>query len=374
MNQTIEGEIVTETLPAIRQGGTVAKGEWEIEDLEDQVRKIQKVMRSVMKEGEHYGVIPGSIKPSLLQPGAEKLALLFRIDPQFTREKTYDGDHLTVESTVVLYHIPTGQRIGSAGGMCSTKESKYAFRNASRICPKCGKETIIKGKAEYGGGHLCFAKKGGCGAKFADNDPAIISQPAGQVPNDKLPDFWQTVSSMADKRALVAAVKRCTAASDIFTQDIEENVKTRHDEAERLHAEDERSRAQAKPAERPACPPERPPSPPANGKPFGEMSIDEKAGTAAAEKAIVEAAKQRWKPFIESITTPAGATACIGEIEHDLKGDAAKAVKRMLHYRAKDVLGFEFDVKAMAYKLPAPPEREAGVEDEQPEPEAEPVY
>lgn len=40
-------------------------------------------------------------------------------------------------------------------------------------CPVCGVVgAIIKGKPEYGGGWLCFQKKGGCGAKF-QNDPTL---------------------------------------------------------------------------------------------------------------------------------------------------------------------------------------------------------
>lgn len=36
-------------------------------------------------------------------------------------------------------------------------------------CPECGKVgAIIKGKEEYGGGFLCFKKKGGCGFKFKE--------------------------------------------------------------------------------------------------------------------------------------------------------------------------------------------------------------
>jgi hypothetical protein len=42
-------------------------------------------------------------------------------------------------------------------------------------CPACGKKgAIIKGKAEYGGGYLCFAKKGGCGAKFKDLPKQVL--------------------------------------------------------------------------------------------------------------------------------------------------------------------------------------------------------
>jgi len=44
------------------------------------------------------------------------------------------------------------------------------------VCPVCGKEAIIKGKVEYGGGYLCYSKKGGCGAKFADDDVRITGK------------------------------------------------------------------------------------------------------------------------------------------------------------------------------------------------------
>ena len=62
-------------------------------------------------------------------------------------------------------------------------EQKYRWRDAQRVCPQCGKNAIIKGKAEFGGGWLCFVKKGGCGAKFADGDQTIETQPVGRVPN-----------------------------------------------------------------------------------------------------------------------------------------------------------------------------------------------
>lgn len=197
--------------------------EMSVEEIVEQVRKIQKVMGLVMKPDEHYGVIPGtSGKPSLLKPGAEKLLLLFRLDPQYSAVEQRDGNHVTITSTCVLFHIPTGQRRGSGMGSCSTKESKYAYRKSERVCPECKSPAIIKGKAQYGGGWLCWKKKGGCDAKFKDGDKAIESQDTGRVANEDLPDVYNTVLKMANKRSLVAAVLNATAASDIFTQDIEE--------------------------------------------------------------------------------------------------------------------------------------------------------
>jgi nitrite reductase/ring-hydroxylating ferredoxin subunit len=181
-------------------------------------------MQAVMKDGEHYGVIPGTkTKPTLLKPGAEKLCLLFRLDPEYELiERQYDGDHLTITARCVLFHAPSGQRRGSGLGSCSTREAKYAYRKGERQCPKCGKEAIIKGKEEYGGGWGCFKKKDGCNAKFKDGDAAIEGQKADRVANPDLADTYNTVLKMATKRALVAAVLNVTAASDIFTQDLED--------------------------------------------------------------------------------------------------------------------------------------------------------
>ena len=198
-------------------------GALSIVDIKAQVNLIQHVMKEVMQQDQHYGVIPGTgTKPTLLKAGAEKLCLTFRLDPQYEIEQKQDGKHLTIMSKCTLWHIPTGQRYGSGMGSCSTLESKYAYRTSKRKCPACGSESIIKGKEEYGGGWVCFKKAGGCGAKFRDDAEEITSQVSGRVPNDDVADQYNTVLKMANKRSLVAAVLNATAASDIFTQDIED--------------------------------------------------------------------------------------------------------------------------------------------------------
>ena len=193
-----------------------------VEEVIAQVKKIQEVVKAVMKEGEHFGVIPGTNKPTLLKPGAEKLCLTFRLDPQYETTESHDGRHLTIVSRCLLWHIPSGQRMGSGMGSCSTKESKYAWRESKRLCPKCGAETIIKGKEEFGGGWVCGTTGGGGGAKFEDGDSAITGQVIGRTPNDDLEDSYNTVLKMSNKRSLVAAVLNVTAASDLFTQDLED--------------------------------------------------------------------------------------------------------------------------------------------------------
>jgi len=178
-------------------------GALSVTDVRSQVNLIQHVLREVMQEGQHFGKIPGTDKPTLLKAGAEKLCLTFRLDPQYEITERQDGPHLSITSKCTLWHIPSGQRFGSGMGSCSTREAKYAFRQAAIKCPTCSKEAIIKGKEEFGGGWVCFKKKGGCGAKFADGAEVIEKQPRGRVPNEDLADTYNTVLKMANKRSLV---------------------------------------------------------------------------------------------------------------------------------------------------------------------------
>lgn len=217
----------TQTFPANVQSSLAVRPQVKPTDLVARLDAIKETAASAMEENVDFGKIPGTDKPTLLKPGAEKLAVLFKLDPEPENEERWEeGGHLTVVSRTTLYDKETGVRCGSGEGICSTREEKYAFRNAKRKCPSCGEEAIIKGKEEYGGGWVCFKKLGGCNAKFPDGSEEIENQKVGKVPNEALPDVWNTISKMASKRSLVAAVLIVTGASAIFTQDQEQEVET----------------------------------------------------------------------------------------------------------------------------------------------------
>jgi hypothetical protein len=221
----VDGEAfeVGELVPVQHQGtGITVAPEVTAQDLVRRLDVIRAAASEAMEKDVDYGVIQGTgSKPTLLKPGAEKLAVLFQLDIQIDNEKLWDGNHLTVMSKAIVYHAPTGTRLGMGEGMCSTKESKYAYRNQNRKCPDCGAEAIIKGKEEYGGGWVCFKKRGGCGQKFRDESPEITSQEAGKVDNPDLPDSWNVAVKMSEKRARIDAVLAVTGASALFTQDLD---------------------------------------------------------------------------------------------------------------------------------------------------------
>lgn len=208
---------------------------------------VRDVANKIFEEDVHYGVIPGTKKMSLLKPGAEVLCDAFRLAPILSPAERIDlpGGHREWVSKCALRHIETGEVYAESSGSCSSMESKYRYRNADRTCPHCGKPAIIKGKAEYGGGHLCFRNKGGCGAKFADNDPQIVGQASGKIENPDVADQFNTVLKMAEKRSFVSATIFACKCSDMFTQDMESDERAEGHPA----AHQERTASQPKAAE-----------------------------------------------------------------------------------------------------------------------------
>ncbi len=189
--------------------------------------QLVQFVAGMMVKDRDFGAVPGTDKPTLLKPGAEKLTTFFGLAPVFVSERIVEDFGDDGKEPLFFYRYRcelyrNGTLVGSGIGSCNSRESKYRYRNGERVCPTCGKATIIKGKDEYGGGWLCFAKKGGCGAKFTAGDPAITGQIVGKVPNPDVADLVNTIDKMAQKRALIAATLIAVNASEFFTQDVED--------------------------------------------------------------------------------------------------------------------------------------------------------
>lgn len=197
----------------------------------DRRNQIVKFVRTIMVENTDFGTIPGTDKPTLLKPGAEKLATFFGLTKRFhiiERVEDFTGEnHNGEQFFYYLYRCALHRGdmlVAEADGSCNSFEGKYRYRKAERICPSCGQAAIIKGRSEYGGGWLCFGKKGGCGAKFKDGDTVIESQEVGRVHNPDIADQVNTIQKMSQKRALIAATLLAVNASEFFTQDVEDYI------------------------------------------------------------------------------------------------------------------------------------------------------
>jgi hypothetical protein len=192
------------------------------------LQEFQLFIKDYLIEDEDFGVIPGTgTKKTLLKPGADKLCELYGLSDSYDiieKIEDYNANPPLFDYTVqcVLTRAKTGIPVSAGLGSCSTWESKYRYRDSKRSCPECNAEAIIKGKEEYGGGFLCFAKKGGCGAKFKEDDKRITKQKLGQVENPDIMDQKNTVLKMAKKRAKIDATLSATRSSGVFTQDVED--------------------------------------------------------------------------------------------------------------------------------------------------------
>ena len=199
-------------------------------EMKERYKLMNDFVSSLMIDGKDYGTIPGTgTKPTLLKPGAEKLCTLFGLTVDLVLDKEIEDwsgkDHSGEPFFYYRYNaiMKRGEKIvATSQGSANSWEKKYRYRTADLICPVCGKNTIIKGKKEYGGGWLCYGKKGGCGAKWSDGDPEIESQPRGTIKNENPADIVNTLQKMAQKRAFVAGTIIAANASEYYTQDIED--------------------------------------------------------------------------------------------------------------------------------------------------------
>lgn len=202
-----------------------SSGPLTVAEILNQKALIQDAMKSAMQDGQHFGKIPGcGDKPTLLQPGAQTILLLFRMNPD------YEVETIDLERGHREYRVKcrlsnsSGEFIGAGVGSCCTMEGKWRFRVApktltDRPVPKEYwelRKSDPKAAQQLLGG-------GGFSTKKDDNGQWMIAEGSSEkVEHDNPADYYNTCLKMAKKRALVDATLTRTAASDIFTQDIED--------------------------------------------------------------------------------------------------------------------------------------------------------
>lgn len=216
---------------AVRDNVTVmqrASTAYTLVEMRERVEQLDAFYRGLMQEGTDFGKIPGTDKPTLLQPGAQLACTYFGFNPTFEvlPASVEDWERgffaLTVRCRLMRQD---GSAVADGIGSCNSKEDRYRWRDAQPVCPECGANAIRRSKQEWGGGFYCNQKSGGCNARFRGDSEAaaqIAKQPAGRIENPEPWSLHNTILKMAEKRAMVAATLNATGASRIFTQDVED--------------------------------------------------------------------------------------------------------------------------------------------------------
>jgi hypothetical protein len=131
------------------------------------ITQFQQLVQSQLKQNHDYGVIPGTPKPTLLKPGAEKILMLMGLRSEFEivdSTRDFEKGFFQYQVRCKLYR---GDILITEGlGAANTKESRYL-----------------------------------------KHDPYTIDN---------------TVLKIAKKRALIDAVLLVASLSEVFTQDLED--------------------------------------------------------------------------------------------------------------------------------------------------------
>ena len=131
------------------------------------IAQFQKIIQTQLKQNHDFGVIPGTPKPTLLKPGAEKILMLLGLRSEFSiidSLRDFDKGFFQYQVCCSLYknNVLITQGLGAA----NNREAKYT-----------------------------------------KTDPYTVDN---------------TILKMAKKRALVDAALLVGSLSDIFTQDLED--------------------------------------------------------------------------------------------------------------------------------------------------------
>jgi hypothetical protein len=139
----------------------------QVEGTMQKITQFQQVIQRTLRQNHDFGVVPGTQKPTLLKPGAEKILMMMGLRSEFEivdSTRDFEKGFFQYQVRCKLYR---GDMLITEGlGACNTKERKY-----------------IK------------------------QDPYTLDN---------------TVLKMAKKRALVDATLLVASLSDIFTQDLED--------------------------------------------------------------------------------------------------------------------------------------------------------
>lgn len=135
----------------------------------NKINQFQQVIKAQLRPKTDFGIIPGTDKPTLLKPGAEKILMLLGVTSMYELiERVQDYDKGFFAYTVKCILSKDGIIITEGLGHCNSRERKFMSQKV---------------------------------------DPYTIAN---------------TCLKMAKKRAQVDAVLTIASLSDVFTQDIED--------------------------------------------------------------------------------------------------------------------------------------------------------
>ena len=171
------------------------------------INKFQQTCQKLLLKGHDFGAIPGTQKPTLLKPGAEKITKILGLSDQYNvtqRIEEWERGFFHYEIKCTLCHLVSGVVVSEGIGSCNSMEGKYRYR------------WVFPDDVPEGIDHSKLVKKTG---KRKDGKGTFTQY---RLENEDIYSQVNTLLKMAEKRSLIDAALHAGRLSDLFTQDIED--------------------------------------------------------------------------------------------------------------------------------------------------------
>jgi len=240
-----------------------------VEQTLEAINQMSAVIKAKLHEGHDYGVIPGTEKPTLLKPGAEKMIKLLGLaDLYEIIEKTLDWDKpfFFYEIKCVLKRIKDGAVVSEGLGSCNSMEDRFRwrwlFKNQLRrdhlVEQKEKEKTVLVPNPEIITKSIYSKKKDQWYTQY-------------RTDNENIHSLVNTIMKMAEKRAMVDAALHAGRLSDLFSQDLEDIYHEVEVEAPKEEPKPEKKKPGPKPKTEPE--PQVPPAPDTEGSEAKEEAV-----------------------------------------------------------------------------------------------------
>ena len=255
VDRKADHEIITVEANVIEERSLSLMPVMDLDEAKRRYAQMVKFVSELMEEGRDYGIIPGTEKPTLYKPGAEKLATFFGLRKTFD---LLDGVQRWDQADPFFFYrykvqlwrgdILIAEGIGSANSF----EDRYRWRWVSldKVPPGVNADELEKrgGRLSEYDFAIEAAETSGQYGKPAwhwerfkraidDGSARRIDKPARsgktypayeidatyyRVPNPDVFTQVNTLDKMAQKRAFIQGVLIAVNASEFFTQDLED--------------------------------------------------------------------------------------------------------------------------------------------------------
>ena len=179
----------------------------DIREAHERLLALKRFVAGELQKGIDHGTLPGTTKPSLWQPGAQKLNNIFGFYGVFTLTKEsedWEDGVFVYRHKCEIFSKRGNTKQAECEATCSSMESKYRYRWINASPDEKKRADQLKEEEGY---------------KWRKVKGKPVFQK--RILNPDRRDLSNTIIRMSQKRAYVGATISATRAADIFSYDLE---------------------------------------------------------------------------------------------------------------------------------------------------------